>query len=255
MLITRASRAVLIAGGALALVGGACGSEGARPSRAQPSGPSEVRPEVIERHAAQLDRELADRPAGSQEEQAASQYVLGHLQRAGYFVRLEAVPVGHLLESTNLVAAPPSGVEAHTVVTVAYDAEAAQPPTGEAVGLFLELARALYAAQPRHRVEFVALGADRSTERLGSRRYAQQLTEEGRSPTLISLEGIEQGAPVVARGPGASELSDLAGRSARAQEEQQDGVFDRAGFDHLSVAGDPARVGSALLAYLGRGEE
>ena len=164
---------------ALIVVLAACGGDASRPSEVDPSGPPSVRRDVVQDHAAQFDNELSERLAGSQQEQAASQYVLGHLQQAGYFVQLDAVPVGDLVESTNLVALPPSGEDPETIVTVAYDSPGESTASGAAVGTFLELARALYAAAPDHRVEFVALGAETSAEHLGSRRLAQQLREAG----------------------------------------------------------------------------
>lgn len=224
-----------------------------------PSGPPTIRPHVVADHAAQFDEELGERSAGSQEEQAASQYVLGHLQQAGYFVQLDAVPVANLVESTNLVALPPNGEEAATIVCVAYDSSGER--AGESVGVFLELARALYATEPDHYVEFVALGAERSAEHLGSRRLAQLLTESERNPGVITIV------------PGSSTDAGARGALAKDIEEAADvagidlgpppplasaggvDVFAEAGFDSALVWGSPADLSAVLLAYLAPPDE
>ncbi len=239
---------------ACALAG--CSSEGIGPSGVDPSGPPEIEVGLVERHAEQLDEELGDRPAGSQREQVASQYVLGHLQRAGYPVRLEAVPVANLVDSTNLLALPPGGESPTTIVTVAYDAFAGER-AGESVGVFLELARALHAADPDHRIEFAALGAERTGPHLGSRRLAQQLRAEGGSPFLVTIAGVGEGRPLSFAGEAAAELRAAAGAELDARAAVADldviggvDVFGRAGFDHLIATGEAGEVGPVLLGWL-----
>lgn len=247
------SRLVLLV--VVALFVASCGGATSRPSEVDPTGPPELRTDVVAEHAAQLDEELGDRPAGSQREQAASQYVLGHLQLAGYFVQLDAVPVANLVESTNLLALPPGGEEAETVVAVAYDADEGSD-SGEAVGVFLELARALYVAEPDHRVEFVALGAERTDEHLGSRRLAQQLREEGRSPDVITLVSVPGDVGVT--GELAAEIKRAAEKAgvetgAPPAPDSYGGVdvFERAGFASAVVGGGSDEdLGAVLLAYL-----
>lgn len=240
---------------ALLATAAACASGEPRPSSIEPSGPPAIEGDVVATHARQFDNELADREAGSQSEQAASQYILGHLQRAGYVVRLEAVPVGDLVESTDLVALPPSGEDPSRIVTVAFDA-APQERSGAWIGLFLELARALYAADRDHAVGFAALGADRTDELLGSRRLAQLLLEEERSPHMISLVEIAPAEPVTVAGSGDQEIQSVAAEesvritTADVRDLIDVDVFARAGFEHTIVAGDPERVGRVLLAYL-----
>ena len=243
---------------ALLLVAVACGGGGARPSEVEPTGPPTVRPEVVRAHAEQFDDELSDRPAGSQQEQAASQYILGHLQQAGYFVQLDAVPVEDLVESTNLVALPPSGAEPTTAVVVAYDAEKRSPEAGETIGVWLEVARALYVAEPDHRVEFVALGAERTADHLGSRRLAQQLIEQERDLDVMTLvPGMDRFG---ARGSLGDDLAAAAEETDVAEVGSVDldlvggvDVFERAGFDSALVGGPPGDVGAALLAFLAGG--
>ncbi len=229
-----------------------CSNAEPPPSAIDPSGPPKVRPAVVADHAAQFDEDLADRPAGSQEEQGASQYILGHLQQAGYFVQLDAVPVANLVESTNLLALPPSGEPAEIIVAVAYDADADTPPSGQTIGVFLELARALYAAAPDHRVEFAALGAETTTSQRGSRRLAQQLTEEERDVDVITLVP-DGGGGVSARGALAPEIA-AASQSDEVDSDdlsdEQIDVFAQAGFDSALVGGSASELGATLLAYL-----
>lgn len=241
--------------GALVGVLSACGGAEPPPSEIEPTGPPTVRPGVIAAHARQFDEEIAERPAGSQEEQGASQYILGHLQQAGYFVQLDSVPVANLVESTNLVALPPSGEPAETIVTVGYDADDDTPPSGETIGLFLELARALYAAEPGHRVEFVALGAETTVDRRGSRRLAQQLREEERDVDVITL--VPGAKSLGARGSLADAISEAArevGLETTDLPAEQVDVFAQAGFDSALVGGPPQELARALLAYLQEGD-
>ncbi|MDQ4144684.1 MAG: hypothetical protein M3198_13260 [Actinomycetota bacterium] len=243
----------------VAVLGTACSGETSQPSEVRPTGPPKIRPAVVSDHAAQLDEELADRPAGSQEEQAASQYVLGHLQLAGYFVELDAVPVENLVESTNLLALPPSGEEPETIVAVAYDADE-DTASGSTVGAFIELARALYAAAPEHRVEFVALGGEATDEHLGSRRLAQQLRDDEASPDVLMLVPAP-GDRVGFVGSLAADLEDAArdagidpGTAPPTGVYGVD-VFAEAGFDSAVVGGGSAKdLGALLLAYLAPGD-
>ena len=252
--MTRRLRPLWFFAALLALSG--CSGPTSQPSQVDPTGPPTIRPEVVADHADQFDKELSDRRAGSQEEQAASQYVLGHLQQAGYFVRLDAVPVGDLVESTNLDALPPNGEAPTAIVTVGYDAATNEAPLGSTVGTFLELARALYAAEPEHRVEFVALGAETTADHLGSRRLAQQLRDEGSSVDVVSI--VPGGPEVGATGDLAAGFLD----AARAEgipvgdppeiEGYGVDVFDRAGFNSMVVCGAPEDLGAVLISWLTR---
>lgn len=181
----------------LALV--ACVSEDAPPAAIpSPSGSAEVDQEVVRQHASQFDDDLAERPAGSQEEFAAATYILGTLQQAGYLVRLESIPVEDLEKSTNVIALPPSGDDPKYMVVVGYDTGSQTRETGDAIGVLLELARALRVAEPRHDVAFVAVGAEQARVKggaIGSRRLAQFLLDEDLDPTIIRLLEISDDSP------------------------------------------------------------
>lgn len=223
-MIARATLLLLLA------VPAACSTlpEGQRATKPA-SGPPEVRMDVVEEHAHQFDEEQAVRRAGSQEEFAASAYVVAHLTEAGYVSRLDAVPVQDLVRSTNVVALPPSGEEPEVIVTVAYDSSPGSPPGGLAIGTWLEVARALRAVEPDHSVQFVALGAEHTTVsggHLGSRRLARQLTDDGRSPEIVVVEAA--GSETT----GAAE------------------VFEAAGFETRVFESGAAAAGTELLDYL-----
>jgi hypothetical protein len=223
----------------------------------------------VARHARQFDEELPRRAAGSQQEEAAASYVLGHLQRAGYLVRLVAVPVANTVNSIDVVALPPSGEYPWAVVAVPYDS----PPTGGRaagadVGLFLELGRALKVKDPGHGVELVALGAEHAPVgggHLGARRLAALLVDEQQEPLVITIENL--GDPLEggfgAFGEEVSALTDVArdldipvtplpapelgeGRDLAARAR----IFSSAGLEHVAVTGGARAVGRVLLEYL-----
>lgn len=242
---------------ALAMLCGACVSTTDAPDL-EGSGPPEIQPDIVRRHADEFAGDLADRAPGSQGEQAASFYILGHLQQAGYVVRLDGVPVGNLVSSTNLMALPPSGDDPEAVVAVPYD-------TGGnlAIGVFLELARALHATEPEHAVEFVAMGAEGGggeADQLGSRRLIKVLSDEEIDPVVITLSVFKAGVGDVfvdGTGPIAAGLRRTARRLGLREPTEvpppsphDDTVFARAGFDHVIVYGRPVEVGGTLLEYL-----
>jgi hypothetical protein len=242
---------------ALAIMCAACEGTAELPDL-EGSGPPDIREEVVRRHAREFSTELADRSPGSQGEQAASFYILGHLQRAGYVVRLDAVPVGNLVSSTNLMALPPGGEDPEVVVPVSYD-------TGGdlALAVFLELARALHVAAPEHSVEFVALGAEgarRGEDMLGSRRLARVLLDEDLDPVIVSLDVTQAGGGAVfvegegEAGSGLRRTAELLGFQSPPEvpppRSNQRSVFERAGWDHVFVRGRAVEVGRVLLEYL-----
>ena len=216
-----------------------------------------MRPQVASRHAAQLDEEIGERPAGTQEELLASTYVLGHLQSAGYLTRLDPVPVKNLVRSTNVIGLPPDGGPPEAVVVVAYDTARDDASGGDEVGAFLEIARALRARVPQHSVEFVGLGAERSREPeggLGSRRLARRLLDEDVEPVVLTVVEIRGSDSFAASGEAAPALLAAARAASLDVETRRDppalDVFARAGFEHAWVSGDVASVGRALLDYL-----
>jgi Zn-dependent M28 family amino/carboxypeptidase len=232
-----------------------------------PSGPARVRPAVVSQHATQFEEELPERAAGTQQEEAAASYILGHLQQAGYVARLEAVPLANTVNSTDVITVAPGGKGPSTVVAVPYDTGANATGDGQGIGVFLELARALKAARPTHSVEFAALGAERTMVEgghLGSRRLARLLVDAELDPVVITIEKVggalegrfgafgadaaqllsvardlDIAAAATAQGAGAR--SDMTGRAA---------VFRAAGLDHVAVMGGVAEVGRVLLEVL-----
>ena len=237
---------MLLAG--LAGTAACSGDEGERAPAVDADGPPRVRVEVVTRHAAQFDGgELESRPAGSQQELSAATYILGHLQQAGYGARLEAVPVENLVNSTDVLAVPPSGGAPATVVAVAYDTVAGSRGFGANIGLFLELARALKVAEPRHDVLFAALGAENTSLRgggLGSQRLIGLLAEEGGEPLVLTIEDVGGGPAVCIDG---SER--IAGPPGCRPPPGGD-PFAEAGLRYLLASGRPEPLGRALLDLL-----
>ena len=215
-----------------------------------------MQPEVVRRHARQFDDELAMRRAGSQQEFAAGAYIVAHLQQAGYTTRLDAVPVENLIRSTNVVALPPSGGVPHAVVAVGYDAPQDGAPNGEAVGVFLEVARAFKLLHPQHEVEFVALGAENTQLRgghLGAEKLAATVVDFEPEPLVIMLPA-GGGGEFSITATGDHELLRRAEQlgiparplpDARAVE-----VFGRP-LAAMFFSGDPGTAGALLMKFLG----
>ena len=238
-------RKALVAVAVFSLAVSSCSSEPEAPVVTEGSGPPTVRVDVVQGHEVQLDKELGPRPPGSQQEQIASQYVLGHLQRAGYLVRLDAVPVGNLVESSNLLAVPPSENDPKVIVVTGYATPPKQAEGGEEVGFLLELARAFNVASPDHDAEFGALGADIPPERRGARRLARLLLDEGVQAQIVEIGEIEDGAPVTIKGALAAAISENA-----ATDDFVESLFTDAGFQWAIASGDPADLSRTLLGYL-----
>ena len=223
------------------------------------SGPPEIQEETVEEHAAQFDEEEPDRPAGSQDELAASVYIVAHLTDAGYVSRLDAVPVEDLVRSTNVVGLAPSGEEPEAIVVVGYDTGEGTDTGGYSISTWLEVARALRAIEPEHDVQFVALGAEHATVEggdLGSRRLAQQLLDDGHTPHVVVVEGVEGGDDTLMVGGDArEELIEEArslgvGRDTSYPRKDMGAAFLAAGFDTTVIGGAAGAVGPVLLAYL-----
>lgn len=250
----------MVAVGAIACTGG---DEAGELAANQAEGPDEIRIDAVAEHGRQFDEELPERDAGSQQEFAAASYITGHLQQAGYRVRLDSVPFKDLVRSTNVVALPPGGDEPEAVVTVLYDTTTGTPPHGRDIGLFLELARALRVQEPDHNVQFVALGAEVSSHgggNLGSRELAAELVDLDEPPPVIGLLEVSSGG-FRAPGPAGDDLNrvaiDMGVPAARPLTEPLLVTYLRAteimqaqGIPHAIAAGGIEEVGGVVLAYL-----
>ena len=252
-----ASSAVVL----LSLAGCSTLPEGQK-STAPVTGPPEVEAATIESHALQFDEEEPLRPAGTQEELAASAYITAHVTQAGYVFRLDAVPVKDLVRSTNVVALPPGGAQPEVIVVTGYDSTESSEPNGHPIGVWLEVARALRVVDRDHGVQFVALGAEETAlggGNLGSRRLAQQLADDQRDPAIVVVGPVDAaGERVEVAGDaedGVVAAASEAGVTARPARgpiapESTGAVFAAAGFDTTVVSGGAEAVGRALLAYL-----
>lgn len=212
-----------------------------------------MRPAVVAQHARQFDDELPVRRAGSQEELSAAGYILGHLQQAGYQVRLEGVPIRNLVSSTNVVTVTD---EARYAVAVVYDT-GSEEESGEAIGTWLEIARAAAVGGPAESVQFVALGgehADVDGGRLGSRRYAQILAESGVRPEVAIVVGPAPGRGLFLAGtlvPRLAEAGDVRVQEYPPSTARAAGdVLGRVAARWAVVGGDAQLVGEVVLGVL-----
>jgi hypothetical protein len=220
------------------------------------TGPPRVQPVTVQKSAHWFDANDPSRVAGSQQELVASSYLLARLEQAGYLVDLDPVPVGNLLHSTNVIALPPSGQVA-TVVVVDYDTSPSAPSDGEAIGTFLEVARALRVLDPHHSVEFAALGAEHvavNGGQVGARSLIRLLSAESPTPNIIRIGAVSGGPPEVSvSGPTALSIRSAAGRIdmfVRLAGSPPKDVFTSAGFAETVIDGN-LQAGPILLAYLG----
>jgi hypothetical protein len=245
----------------VALLACSCASTTDQGEGAKASGPSETRTAIVQDHALQFDREVPTRPAGSQQEFVAAGYITGHLQQAGYRVRLDSVPVGDLVESSNVVALPPGDEDPEFAVVVPYGTGQGSPAQGEDIGLLLELARALAVKDPEHRTEFVALGAAFAPRGdLGSLRYLKVLHDDDQHPFVIALAVTERGG-FAAEGARAADLEAVAERlgfdsGPLIDDSNYPGLFrsiedyEAAGIDLAIASGGIEDVGAVLLEFL-----
>jgi hypothetical protein len=239
----------------------ACTSERSGTSSVpSPSGPDSVDLEVVAKHATQFDDELPDRAPGSQEEFAAATYILGTLQQAGYVVRLESVPLDGLEKSTTVFAVTAGGEAPEFIVTVPYSSSL-DGPSGEAIGLLLEMARALRVLVPDHNVAFAALGAEVPGPGggAGSRSLARFLTAEELEPVVIRLQSVSGDRPGSFKSFGGDLADELNARLCEGEmacDSTQEAVVFRPdpvaqeGFEHLLVIGSSDGISEVLLPYL-----
>ena len=228
-------------------------AETPRPT-ATPSGPATIETDAIAAHSEQFAEELSSRPAGSQEEFAAATYITAHLQQAGYVVEFDSIPIENTVRTTNVVALPPSTEDPLYLVAVPYDGSGGS----DAIGIFLEVARALRASVPDHSVEFVALGAEETDlpgAPLGSRRMIKVLEDRELTPRVIVLSDARPPQEFKAYGADADGLHAIAYPGGAALTEELlvspgADLFAAAGFETTLVAGDAERVGEVLLRFL-----
>lgn len=246
---------------ALALLSlASCQQERAAVELPAAEGPRNFQPEIAFRHGAQFEgEELRERLAGSQQEQGAAVYILGVLQRNGYVVRLDGVPVRNLVTSTNVIATSPAQEGPEAIVVVPYDTAPGVVGDGHALGLFLELARALRVAAPDHGVSFAAVGAEHATGSdggLGSRRLARLLLDEDEDPLVIRLLLVTAEGDVQVGGAAGDRIRALAPDRIRpAAPSPSRDAFAEAGFETAVVSGGVPEVGRILLRFLAGPED
>ena len=218
--------------------------------------------DVVEQHADQFDDRGTRTTGGIRGGAGRGGLHPGALQQNGYFARLDPVPVADLFRSTNVIAEPEGGEEdPDAIVVVPYGTGPESPDNSEAIGLLLELSRALNVAAPGHKVQFAAVGAEYSDEEggsLGSRRLARFMLDEDQDPLVIQLVEISPEAELTfkAYGDRADEANrvmlDMTGGDVLTDEARSldPDVFAAAGFQRMLVVGEPETVGPVLLQFL-----
>lgn len=251
-MIARSAAASVVAAAVLMT---ACTPRSDRTGPPPRTGPPKIQTASVHQRARWFDGNDPLRPAGSQQELVAGSYLLARLEEAGYLVNLDPVPVGNLLHSTNVIALPPSG-NAAVVVIVDYDTSPSVPSDGAALGTFLEIARALRAADAHHSVEFAALGAEHITVnggQVGGRSLIELLKTQSPRPQIVRIGAVRNGPQSAsAAGPAASAMRSAGGRvyvHVATSGSPPDDVFTRAGFAETVVRGDIS-VGRVVLAFL-----
>lgn len=163
---------------------------------------------------------------------------------------LDAVPVRDQVQSSNVVAFPPDGDEPQVVVTVPYDTPEEGAPNGAEIGLFLELARALYAAAPEHAVGFAAVGAE-GAEGRGSAALAGLFEEQGIEPGVISIRpSARAGESLSVTGSCMDPDSQLVAFEECSHPTRSGSPFAARGLQFTAVGGDVDVLGRALFDFL-----
>lgn len=161
-------------------------------------------------HVRALAEDIGPREAGSEQEEAAKDYVADYLTGLGYqvYVTAFALPGGRV--SHNVRAVKP-GASLSTVILGAHiDTVAGSPganDNGSGVAVLLELARDLQPASVLPRLEFVffgteeVVGDDPNQHHLGSRHYVDMLTPEEAAELagMISVDMVAFGNEFLVR--------------------------------------------------------
>jgi hypothetical protein len=208
-----------------------------------------------------IDRGFNPRLPGSQEEFLTAGFLLAHMAKLGYMMRLDSVPVANTVDSANVEATVREG-DPHpsVVVVVGYDSPASGSHQGPSLGEWLEVARAVQVKGAPGGLEMVALGAEHartSGGQLGSRRLAQVLLNAHSGPQIITIGTID-GPGFSALGPDAPKLDRIArGLGVSVERDAIPGptakhpdVWAEAGFHHTTVAGGARAVGDVLVRFL-----
>jgi hypothetical protein len=159
---------------------------------------------------------------------------------------------------------PPQGDEPRYVIAVPYDTPPGEALDAHAIGVFLEVARALSVRGLDHAVEFVALVAEFTEPgegSSGSRALVERLADEGIAPQIIYLSPqlIQGGAPgdgFYAEGPLADQLEErttLEKQNAGPAVRSSLKLYAEAGFEATLVGGVPEVVAQKLIEFLADG--
>lgn len=163
--------------------------------------PEQVTGDLSYDHVSYLSEVIGPRVAGTPQEEATAYYIVEQFEDMGYEVEIQPfsfVIRGRIYESENIIATKPGKFDQTVIVGAHYDSVRRQRcndgnvSTGagdnaSGVGVMLEVAEVLANYKTEGAIKFVAFGAE-EPGLLGSRYYAQQMSEEDITSTVTMID-------------------------------------------------------------------
>ncbi len=152
-----------------------------------------IEPATIAEHIAALAVDIGARPAGSDAEAQAADYIAGQFEAWGYAVQRQSFEFGPglALASQNVIARKPAtapGPDTRVIVAGAHmdsvSAGTGADDNASGVAALLAAAQALAALETRHDIVFVAFGAE-EMGLSGSRAFVDALSADQRAAILV----------------------------------------------------------------------
>lgn len=156
-------------------------------------------------HTRFLSVDVGTRIEGTDKEKRAAEYIISELQKAGYFVRTQQVPVPNGTVSQNIMVTKEGFSAKRIVIGAHYDARGDSPGANDnasGVGVLLELARAAKRQGLAPTIDFIAFGAEERIDEnpdhhhYGSRHYVNSLSAEERDNVkgMITIDMVGAGS-------------------------------------------------------------
>ncbi|MCZ0716939.1 M28 family peptidase [Aerococcus kribbianus] len=153
-------------------------------------------------HMANLGQVIGSRPAGTEKEYTARDYIVSQLQAMGYHVDIQAFDFadkGEVKTSHNISALKAGEEDKEIILGAHYDSVTDGGSTGaddnaSGVGVLLENAQRLYGVRTRYGIRFVSFGAEEVGLK-GSQYYVDQMSPLQRDKTIamINLDTLAAG--------------------------------------------------------------
>jgi Zn-dependent M28 family amino/carboxypeptidase len=156
-------------------------------------------------HTRFLSVGIGTRVEGTDKEKRAAEYIAAELQKAGYAVRTQQVPVPNGTVSQNIIATKEGFSARRLVIGAHYDAKGDSPGANDnasGVGVLLELARAARVQGLTPTIDFIAFGAEERIDEnpdhhhYGSRHYVSSLSAAERDQVvgMITIDMVGAGS-------------------------------------------------------------